>query len=148
MSQWDPRCEEDLRMQLFVAALLAVSFWLMSLFADVQIYGPGRSMVGGWFLLAVGWFAGPLSLSVAWYANIPLFVCLWRMLLGRLPNFWLASIALSIALSSLLPMLMGNMVTLVRGPGVWLWLASFLVIWIPPAFMRWPGRRSESEATG
>ena len=159
MRQWDPRCREGLRSYLLIAGLLAALFWTLSLSADLHLDGVYRQLghddesIKGWYLLLVGWFFGPLGLSIAWYANILLLICIGTMFFGQVPNFWVASVAFGIAVSGLFPiyilsMVSGYTLALVRGPAVWLWLASFLIVWIPAAFLRWPGTRPEPEPAG
>ena len=83
-------------------------------------------------LLAFGWL-GPMQASFAWYANLPLVFCLVQMLRAQPPSFGLTSFTALLAATSLLPFanlsaLDGWHMGLVRGPAVWLWLASFCML--------------------
>jgi hypothetical protein len=91
--------------------------------------------------IEVGWI-GPLVLSVAWYGNFLLLICIVMLLRGRVPSFALATVSLGLAVSGLLPIggleeRWGVPWSLVRGPAVWLWLASFVIAWLPGAYIRW-----------
>jgi hypothetical protein len=131
--------------QLVSLGLLSAGLWAASIFTDLGFYplfhAPVYSPGTGWTLLIWGWL-GPTGLSVAWYGNIPLLVCIAMLLCSRRPSFGLATVSLVIAASGLLPMYTYDMIpgstwSLVRGPAVWLWLASFVIAWLPAAHSRW-----------
>ena len=136
--------QEWIELALAGLGLLAAALWVGSLFADMGIYPLGNGVShedSGWVLLRWGWI-GPLVLSVAWYGNIPLLICIAMLLGSRRPGLGLATVSLGIAASGLLPMYTYDMVpgstwSLVRGPAVWLWLASFVIVWLPAAHSRW-----------
>ena len=95
----------------------------------------------GTIILAVGWM-GPLGLSFAWYANLPLAWCMSRMARGRSPGWILPQIAGALAASSLLPFRIYSEVDgwhwgWLRGPAVWLWLSSFAVTFAAAVYSRW-----------
>ena len=89
---------------------MAASLWVAALFAPVEhielnatrpgvfSYGP----LAGWDLALWGW-QGPLVLAPGWFANIPFAICLFRMVREETPGRRLASIALAIAATALLP---------------------------------------------
>ena len=144
--------QEWIELALAGLGLLSAGLWTASLFADLgfyplfhaSAYSPGT----GWTLLIWGWL-GPTGLSVAWYGNIPLLICIAMLLCSRTPSFRLATVSLGIAASGLLPVYTYDMVpgspwTLVRGPAVWLWLASFVIVWSPAAHSRWVTGAGES----
>lgn len=148
MSDASAMRERELRLSCLAAAMIAGLFWALSLFAIVRICalnGLERNSFDspmGWAVLALGWLIGPVSLSIAWYANIPLLVCIGTLFRGRVPNFWLASASLGLALTGLLPLHLSGQWSLLRGLAVWCWLGAFAAIWIPAAFMRWPTSES------
>src|ERR1700730_14101636 len=100
------------RYYLLMAALVAALCWITSLSADVDVYAFSDSryddLLRGWALLLFGWLFGPLGLTIAWYANVSLLVCICMMLSGRTPNFRFASASLGLALTGLLPMYVNN----------------------------------------
>jgi hypothetical protein len=137
---------------MIMAALIAALFWIVSLSVDVQIYdfrdAAYDSRTKGLILLIFGWLFGPLGLTVAWYANLPLLVCIGLMLFGRVPSFLTASVSLVLALTALFPMYFwdprwGGGLSFVRGPAIWLWLASFVTVWLAVALLAWPNSRTE-----
>ena len=142
--------QEKTELVLAGLGLLAMTIWLGSLFADVGIYPltQGDSHAdSGWVLLEWGWI-GPFVLSVAWYGNILLPISIVTLLRGRTPDFRLATVSLGIAVSGLLPIVGLDARwdvpwSLVRGPAVWLWLASFVIAWLPAAYSRWVGERRQ-----
>ncbi len=87
----------------------------------------------GWRFLAYGWL-GPVALSFAWYANIPLALCMIRMARGIAPNFLSSSIALFLALTVFIrahhlgPMNEDH-VNSFSGPGVYFGLVAFIMTW-------------------
>ena len=129
--------------------LRAASLWIGSLSADYWDYPLNRDIPSagrGWGLLKYGWL-GPMGLSVAWYGNIPFLICIATLLCGRVPRFDVATVSLGIAASGLLPIsglhiFQGPTWSLIRGPAVWLWLASFVIVWLPAAYTRW-GRQAD-----
>ena len=131
--------------------LLAAVIWIGSLFAGMGIYPLADDVPhvdSGWVLLRYGWL-GPFVLSVGWYSNFPLLICIVILLRGRAPSFALATVSLGIAASSLLPIVgldprWGVPWSLVRGPAVWLWLTSFVIAWLPAAHSRWVARSDQS----
>ena len=131
--------------------LFAGTLWVGSLFARVVAYpliaGP-RDELPGWLVLIAGWFFGPISLSIAWYANIPLLFSIGQLLIGRVPNFRFATMSVAVAATALLPVHFidfewGTFWCLVSGPAVWLWLASFVIAWLPSLYIRWLIRTSD-----
>jgi hypothetical protein len=143
--------QEWIDLALAGLGLLAAAIWVGSLFADMGIYPLAHDVPHvdrGWVLLRYGWL-GPFVLSVAWYGNILLLICIAMLLCGRAPSFALATVSLGIAASSLLPIVgldgrWGVPWSLVRGPAVWLWLASLVIAWLPAAHSRWVARAGES----
>jgi hypothetical protein len=137
--------------------LFAALLWVVSLLAPVDIYPlfhPSHASkgqgAGGWLLFVLGWFWGPMGLSIAWYGNVSLLICIGILLAGRVPGFKLATTGRGLGLSGLLPvyyfdMVWGQTPSLVRGPAVWAWLAAFAIVWIPAASVRWltPGADGE-----
>ena len=146
-----PQKQEWIELALAGLGLLAAALWVGSLFADMGIYPLGNGVShedSGWVLLRWGWI-GPLVLSVAWFGNILLLICIVMLLCGRIPNFVLATVSLGIAASGLLPIVgldprWDVPLSLVRGPAVWLWLASFVIVWLPAAHSRWVTGAGES----
>jgi hypothetical protein len=89
-------------------------------------------VVPGWRLASLGWL-GPLELCFAWFANIPLIICVVKMLRGSSPKQLTAVITSCLALSVLLPQLIwqpadGWHTGHLYGAAVWLWLAAFGVV--------------------
>jgi hypothetical protein len=76
-------------------------------------------------------------LAPGWFANIPLAMCLRRMLAGIEPRSRTASVALITAATAFLPHGMydiewGNILwSSFRGPAIWLWFGAVAVVWIP-----------------
>jgi hypothetical protein len=123
------------------AALVALALWTAALFAPFQIRClihclnlPLHDEHAGYWILALGWFLGPLSLSLAWYVNVPLFICVTRLGLGRHPGTRTTIVGLILALTALLPVTGVDIETsgwaTLRGPAIWLWLLSFCVVTI------------------
>jgi len=143
--------QEWIELALAGLGLLAAALWVGSLFADMGIYPLADDVAhvdSGWVLLRYGWL-GPFVLSVGWYGNFPLLICIVMLLRGRAPSFTLATVSLGIAASSLLPIVgldgrWGVPLSLVRGPAVWLWLASFVIAWLPAAHSRWVARAGQT----
>ena len=134
--------------------VLATALWVGSLFADMGIYPLAHDVPhvdSGWVLLRYGWL-GPFVLSIGWYGNFPLLICIVTLLRGRVPSFALATASLAIAASSLLPIVgldprWDVPLSLIRGPAVWLWLASFVIVWLPAAYTRWARRIENTKKT-
>jgi hypothetical protein len=134
---------QDMMPWLFrFAALIAAGLWLSALFSRFQLHflisrypgGPSWEPEAGWWLLAAGWLFGPFGLSIAWYANIPFAVCIFRMARGLYPGMQVAIVGFVLALTGLLPFffldidIRGYTPVIVRGSTVWLWLSAFLVV--------------------
>lgn len=114
---------------LFSAALLSPSFQYMN---AGRTLGESLEVGKGWQLAAFGWI-GPIGLCFAWFANIPLVVCVLKMLRGRPPGRRVSMVAACLALSVLLPHLIlsfadGWHTGYLRGPAVWLWLSCFGIV--------------------
>jgi hypothetical protein len=143
--------QEWIELALAGLGLLAAALWVGSLFADMGIYPLADNVPHvdkGWVLLRYGWL-GPFVLSVGWYGNFLLLICIVMLLRGRAPGFTLATVSLGIAASSLLPIVgldprWDVPLSLVRGPAVWLWLASFVIAWLPAAHSRWASRAGQT----
>jgi hypothetical protein len=114
---------------LFSAALLSPSFQYMNAGPTL---GASVEMDDGWALAAFGW-AGPLGLCFAWFANIPLVACVFKMLRGIPPRRRVSMVSTCLALSVLLPHFIPSFVDgwhagYLRGPAVWLWLSCFGIL--------------------
>jgi hypothetical protein len=84
----------------------------------------------GFRLAVLGWL-GPVALSVAWYANIPYFYCIWKLFRGQAPRR-AALAACGLALTALLPHAIYSEVdgwhrAYIVGPALWLWLSAFAI---------------------
>ncbi len=83
-------------------------------------------------MLLLGWI-GPLGLSPAWYANIPLLFSNYRMLKGLSPGWILPLMSVSLAFTALFPHLeletpnYNWQATKFVGPAIPIWLAAFVV---------------------
>jgi hypothetical protein len=97
-----------------------------------SILGQADDVVPGWRLASLGWL-GPLELCFAWFANLPLIVCVVRMLRGKSPNRPVAIATACLALSVLLPQRIwqpadGWHTGHFHGAAIWLWLSCFGVV--------------------
>jgi hypothetical protein len=78
-------------------------------------------------LFLFGWL-GPLGLSVAWYANIPLLLCASKMFRGKPPKISLSLGGAFVAYTALLPHFVPDMSRGgwqpedLFGPALWIWL--------------------------
>ena len=96
--------------------------------------------VSGYRLLEFGW-AGPLQANIAWYANLPLALCIIQMLRGSPPGFNISRITASVVTTALLPfagysIFGGWYPGYTRGPAEWLWLACFGVLFATALYAR------------
>jgi hypothetical protein len=119
----------------FVVALVP---FVLAFIAPVHDYTVGRSnvLIPG-FMLAKYGILGPLEFCFAWYANIPLMHCGWKMICGEPPVRLLAWIAAVLALSAFAPQFIAEFETTGKfvahwfyGAAVWLWCSTFLVVLI------------------
>jgi len=118
--------------------VLTLVLWLAALFAPCsQVISASRFVLQqviafrGYRLAALGWL-GPLSFSFAWYANIPYFYCVWKLLRGQSPPRRISLIALCLGLTALLPHAIYSEVdgwhrAHFSGPAIWLWLAAYAI---------------------
>ena len=129
--------------KLQVVVLCGAAAYTAALFAPgYQVTEGGQilhrtvDLIPGWRLALLGWI-GPLECCFAWFANIPLAFCAFKLTQGKLPGRFTAVLTACLALSALLPQLIfqpadGWHVGYVRGPAVWLWLLSIAVILAGP----------------
>lgn len=131
------------------AALVVTTLWIYALllpaaevrhfgelfhFTSAELLNPDGFHGGlGLMLLELGWL-GPIEYSPAWYANIPLTVCVILMAFGRPPGKRLSLIGLTVAFTVFLPYWQisfsddrGGHLAWEGGPAVWAWLAAFTV---------------------
>lgn len=126
-----------LRFDYCLLGLASVALWIGALLAPIKevslsIPFPTAYVTGpsyGYEVAEEGWL-GPIELAVGWYANIPLFVCLARMLAGRRPGRIWTVTALGLAATALIPHLhidieYATVWAICSGPALWLWLACF-----------------------
>lgn len=114
---------------VIVVALYALAFvapGYQSISAG-SIIPKSDDFIPGWRLAILGWL-GPLELCFAWFANVPFFFCLMKMLRGRFPNRRFAIGTGGLAFSVLLPQLVyqpadGWHTGHLHGPAVWVWLS-------------------------
>jgi len=93
-------------------------------------------VIPGWRFALLGWVA-PLEFCVAWFANIPFVICVFKLLRGNMPGHFLSVFTAGLAASALLPQLIfqpadGWHIGHVGGPAVWLWLVSIAVAVLGP----------------
>lgn len=110
---------------IYAAALIAPGYQLTE---GGKILHPRVEVIWGWRLAAFGWL-GPLELSFAWFANIPLAICVIKIFRGKAPGHAIVAMAVCLGLSALLPLrvfdpIYGWSMGFVRGPTIWLWLVS------------------------
>lgn len=126
------------------ASLPALTLFVAALYAPVTSvsfkHPEHTEVLRGYFIAASGWL-GPLSLSVAWYANIPFVRCAYQLAQGRAPSETWAWAGLFLALSTFIPQVAWDSdgfshFAFLYGLAVWLWLASFVVVlvavYLPP----------------
>ena len=122
---------------LRAAGLAVAAIWFASLACPFQSaggYGQVAGEGGRGYLLALWGWLGPLEGAVAWYGNLPLGLCILRLLRGRTPGRRSALIGLCLAGTVLLPHFIYDFETDGRlhaeiyfGAAVWLWLLAFAV---------------------
>ena len=122
-----------------IAGLIVICLFTAALFLPAHqstsagsILHQSDDVVPGWRLASLGWL-GPLELCFAWFANLPLIICVVKMLRGKSPKPPTAVITACLALSVLLPQRIwqpadGWHTGHFHGPAIWLWLSCFTVI--------------------
>ena len=124
------------------AGLFAIvaTLWIAAMVTpDLATCAYGRPQFAlGYEALIKGW-AGPLMMfwhpsfgMFAWYANVPLAICMVQMLRGDPPTLQWALPGLALALTAFAPLYFysdarGEDALCARGPGFWLWICSFAV---------------------
>ncbi len=122
-----------------IAGLIVICLFSVALFlpghqstSAGSILHQSDDIVPGWRLAILGWL-GPLEFCFAWFANLPLIICVVKMLRGKSPKQLTAAITACLALSVLLPQRIwqpadGWHTGHLYGAAVWLWLATFAVV--------------------
>lgn len=120
-----------------LAIVVSLGVWIASNFVscaqvvEASRYAPRSvDVMNGSRLTALGWL-GPLTLSFAWYANIPYFYSIWKLFRGH-ASWRVALIAFCLALTALLPHAIYSEVdgwhrAYIVGPALWLWLCAFAI---------------------
>jgi hypothetical protein len=144
---WEPAALQDSEIEgrTFLLAdrlaWLAMSLWLMSLLFTAYALGNGSNRAPGWGVLLGGWL-GPLSGTVAWFAN-PAFLWAFRGVCIREPSAKAAVLAVVLALDtlridSLLINEAGHRSSLYGfGWGAVLWALSLCLMLMATAVARW-----------
>lgn len=117
---------------------LSLGLWFGALLAPAnEVVSASRYVVRsvqptyGYHLASFGW-AGPLGLSIAWYANLPYLYCIVELLRGKPVPRRVALVSLLVAATGLVPHAIFSEVdgwhrASFTGPAIWLWLAAFVV---------------------
>jgi hypothetical protein len=140
------------RLNTGLVAIVA-ALWIGALLApDLATCTYGEPEWGrGYVTLVTGWaaprmiFWHPSFAMFAWYGNVLLLMCMARMISGRPPVLPYAISGLMLAVSALAPVSFysearGADPLCARGPGFWLWLASFGVTAAAAAWEQWRWR--------
>jgi hypothetical protein len=120
-----------------LGAIAALATWIVAnplrcaQVTTASQYVPQATEAMHGYRLAIWGWLGPLGLSVAWYAQIPFFYCVWNLFHGRAR--WRASmVALGLAATALLPHTIYSEVdgwhrAYFIGPAIWVWLSAFAI---------------------
>jgi len=123
-----------------IAGLIVICLFTAALFlpghqstSAGSILHQSDDVVTGWRLASLGWL-GPLELCFAWFANLPLIICVVKILRGKSPRPPTAVITACLGLSVLLPQRIwqpadGWHTGHLYGTAVWPWLAGFGVVY-------------------